>query len=82
MGTNGGVESRAGGINDLGIDLTDASGFAGGVTVTCVSAGDVSAVKSSRVHDRFRNCLFQGELVVGNSLASRAPRGRGTATSA
>ena len=43
MGTNGGVEPRSGGIDELEIDLTDASDFAGGVSVICVNAGDVSA---------------------------------------
>ena len=43
LGTNGGIDPRSGGIDELEIDLTDAVSFAGGVSVTCVNAGDVSA---------------------------------------
>ena len=43
LGTNGGIDPRSGGIDELEIDLTYAGGFAGGVTAICVNAGDVSA---------------------------------------
>ena len=43
LGTNGGIDPRAGGIDELEIEVTDASGFTGGVTVICVYAGEMSA---------------------------------------
>ena len=43
MNTDPGIEPRTGGITELEIELDDTLTFAGGVTVTCVNAGDVSA---------------------------------------
>jgi hypothetical protein len=45
-GINNGIDPRSGGIDEFEIDLTDAAGFGGGVTVICVNAGDVSASAS------------------------------------
>jgi hypothetical protein len=55
LNTSGGPDPRLGGITEVEIDLVDASGFAGGVTVTCVNVGDVSASVS-------------GTSVVGNTV--------------
>jgi hypothetical protein len=43
MGVVNAIEPRIGGISEVEFDLDDASDFAGGVTVTCLNAGDVSA---------------------------------------
>ena len=43
LGTSNGIEPRYGGMSELQIALDDALAFEGGVTVTCVNAGDVSA---------------------------------------
>jgi hypothetical protein len=46
MGASDGIEPRSGGITELEIDVLDGSTFAGGVTVTCSGAGDVSGFVS------------------------------------
>jgi hypothetical protein len=43
LATNGDIDPRLGGISEVEIDLLGAAGFAGGVTVNCSIAGDVSA---------------------------------------
>jgi hypothetical protein len=43
LGISGGIESRLGGVIELDIELDDASGFGGGVTVDCSAAWDGAA---------------------------------------
>ncbi len=47
MGCSNGIEPRFGGVTELEIDVDDASGFGGGVTVTCTPTAYAGAVGSS-----------------------------------
>jgi hypothetical protein len=63
MGVSGGVDPRSGGITELEIDLLDAGGFAGGVTVDCANAGDVSGnVSGSSVNGNTVTVTFDPSL--------------------
>jgi hypothetical protein len=56
VGCTGGIEPRQGGVDKVEIDLDSAALFSGGVTVTCLNAGDVSTYVS-------------GTSVVGNTVS-------------